>query len=306
MDGVRIQIRTSDPVPVPWEAARAARVRSIGRFSGESGLEIVFSPGAGPRAAAVIVEGLTLGDWERTGSFLTVRVFRPELAEAAVVAALAGAGADPRRPGRFAAVAAAEDTLRAALGPGAEITPGLPGEWWVDGAAADADLPGLDAELRPPEALLGRRLADAGLRIATAESCTGGGVAERLTAIPGSSAYVDRGWVVYTNEAKEALLGVPAATLAGHGAVSEPVARALAEGALARSAADVAVSLTGIAGPSGGTPDKPVGTVWIGAARRGGETAARRFLFPGERGEVRWRSVNAALALALEAVAATE
>ena len=287
---------------MPWEAARAVRVRAIGRLSGESGLEIVFAPGKSPRATPVVADGLTLGDWERTGSFLTIRVFRPELAEEAVVAALTAAGSDPRRPGRFAAVATAEAALREALGGEALIRPGLPGEWWVDGAPPDTDLPGLDPELRPPEVALGRRLTEAGLRIATAESCTGGGVAERLTAIPGSSAYVDRGWVVYTNEAKEALLGVPAPVIAEHGAVSEPVARALAEGALARSGADVAVSLTGIAGPSGGSADKPVGTVWIGAARRDGEAVARCLRFSGERSEVRWRSVNAALAMALEVV----
>jgi nicotinamide-nucleotide amidase len=119
-----------------------------------------------------------------------------------------------------------------------------------------------------------------GVWLATAESCTGGLVAHRLTNVPGASACLDRGWVTYSNEAKEAELGVSAATLAEQGAVSEAVAREMALGALERSRASVAVSLTGIAGPGGGTPEKPVGLVWIGlASRLGGrsETSARKF-----------------------------
>jgi len=105
---------------------------------------------------------------------------------------------------------------------------------------------------------LGRALAERGFRAATAESCTGGLVAAAITDIPGSSAWFDRGFVTYTDDAKRTDLGVPAELLATHGAVSEPVARAMADGALARSAADVAVSITGIAGPGGATPGKPV------------------------------------------------
>ena len=112
------------------------------------------------------------------------------------------------------------------------------------------------------------RCREAGLKIATAESCTGGLIAGLLTEIPGSSAVVERGFVVYSNDAKEELLGVPAETLATHGAVSEATARALAEGALKASRADIAVSVTGIAGPDGGSAEKPVGLVWFGCARR--------------------------------------
>src|SRR3982751_3041231 len=108
------------------------------------------------------------------------------------------------------------------------------------------------------------------LTIATAESCTGGLVAAALTAIPGSSDVVDRGFVTYSNAAKTEMLGVPADLIATHGAVSEPVARAMAEGALSRSNADVAVAITGIAGPDGGSDAKPVGLVHLAAARNGG------------------------------------
>lgn len=142
------------------------------------------------------------------------------------------------------------------------------------------------------------RLQAAGLTLATAESCTGGLIAAALTAVPGSSAVVGMGWVTYSNAAKTALLGVPADLLVQHGAVSEPVARAMAEGALARSGADLAVSCTGIAGPGGGTPGKPVGLVFIAAARRGAPTLLRREVFPGDRAAVRAATVAAALALA--------
>lgn len=108
---------------------------------------------------------------------------------------------------------------------------------------------------------LGALLAARGIVAATAESCTAGGVAYAITQVAGSSAWFDRGMIVYSNAAKQDLLGVPAALLREHGAVSEPVARAMATGALERSAARIAVAITGIAGPGGGTPDKPVGTV---------------------------------------------
>ncbi|MFA9461918.1 CinA family protein [Thiohalorhabdus sp. Cl-TMA] len=162
----------------------------------------------------------------------------------------------------------------------------------------------MDPDLRAPERHLGRRLQRKGKMIATAESCTGGGVAERLTAVPGSSAYVDRGWVTYTNAAKREQLGVGEDLLAAHGAVSDPVARAMATGALAGSRAQLAVSVTGIAGPSGGSPEKPVGTVWIGVAAGDGEAEARHQVLSGPRGAVRWRTVNAAIAFALDRVEA--
>jgi nicotinamide-nucleotide amidase len=142
------------------------------------------------------------------------------------------------------------------------------------------------------------RLRAAKLMTATAESCTGGLVAGVLTEIAGSSDVVERGFVTYSNEAKMELLGVPEAMLAEHGAVSEPVARAMAQGALARSRADVAVSVTGIAGPGGGSVAKPVGLVHIAAARRGGVTLHRECRF-GDigRSPVRIASVEAALQL---------
>ena len=153
-----------------------------------------------------------------------------------------------------------------------------------------------DAILREAEALL-QRCREARLMLATAESCTGGLIAASLTAIPGSSDVVDRGFVTYTNEAKADLVGVDPAAIAAHGAVSEEVARAMAEGALARSRAGIAVSVTGVAGPGGGTAAKPVGLVWFGCARRGGATQAVSHIFPGSRADVRRATVAEALRL---------
>lgn len=122
-----------------------------------------------------------------------------------------------------------------------------------------------------------------GFKVVTAESCTGGLVAATLTAIAGSSDVVDRAFVTYSNEAKREMLGVPWEAILGHGAVSDPVARAMASGALARSGADLAVSVTGVAGPGGGTADKPVGLVHFGAARSDNDAIAERHVFPGDR-----------------------
>jgi nicotinamide-nucleotide amidase len=145
-----------------------------------------------------------------------------------------------------------------------------------------------------------QRAAGAGLSIATAESCTGGLVAGALTAIAGSSAVVDRGFVTYSNAAKAEMLGVPADLIERHGAVSEPVARAMAEGARARSGADVSVSVTGIAGPGGGTTDKPVGLVHFGSdGPLGARRQAHRFGDIG-REAVRLQSVRTALAKLVE------
>jgi len=134
-----------------------------------------------------------------------------------------------------------------------------------------------------------------GVTVATAESCTGGGVAHAITRIAGSSQWFERGFVTYTNAAKEEMLGVSRATLEAHGAVSEEVAWEMAAGALAHSHAEVSVGITGIAGPGGGTPEKPVGLVWIAWAYRGGPVQARRFVFLGDRAAVRERSVAVAL-----------
>lgn len=147
------------------------------------------------------------------------------------------------------------------------------------------------------------RYRRAGLTLATAESCTGGAIAAALTEIAGSSDVFERGFVTYSNPAKIELLGVPAALLerTGPGAVSQEVAAAMAEGALARSHAQIAVSVTGIAGPGGATPTKPVGLVYIGCARRGGKPAVERHVFAGDRAAVRAASVKRALELLLAA-----
>ena len=134
------------------------------------------------------------------------------------------------------------------------------------------------------------------LMVATAESCTGGLVAGALTDIAGSSAVVERGFVTYTNEAKEQMLGVPAETLRTHGAVSRPTAEAMAAGVLEHSPADLAVSITGIAGPGGGTAEKPVGLVYLHVAGPEGEEA-RRIDLPGDREMIRGRATTAALHL---------
>ena len=133
------------------------------------------------------------------------------------------------------------------------------------------------------------------LMVVTAESCTGGWIAKTLTDLPGSSAWFDAGVVTYSYEAKEALLGVNPRTLEQTGAVSEETVLEMVSGALARFGAGAAVAVTGIAGPSGGTPDKPVGTVWIGWKRRGGYGHAQLFHFPGDREAIRRRTVAAAL-----------
>lgn len=143
-----------------------------------------------------------------------------------------------------------------------------------------------------------------GLTIATAESCTGGLVAAALTAVPGSSDAVVGGFVTYSNAMKTRMLGVPESVLAEVGAVSEACARRMAEGAARESGASLAVSTTGIAGPGGGSAEKPVGLVFIGAARRDGPTEVQRHVFPGDRAAVRAATVEAALRLASGMLAA--
>ena len=136
-----------------------------------------------------------------------------------------------------------------------------------------------------------------GWRLATAESCTGGLLAAALTAIAGSSDVVERGFVTYSNEAKSELLGVAAETIASHGAVSAETTAAMAEGAVARSPVDLAVSVTGVAGPGGGSAEKPVGLVIFGLARRDGSCRTERHIFAGDRSAVRRAAVNRALGL---------
>jgi nicotinamide-nucleotide amidase len=156
---------------------------------------------------------------------------------------------------------------------------------------------------RTLEAVVGDLLAARGLTIAVAESCTGGLVTSRITDIPGSSRYLNQSVVVYANEAKTTLLGVPASLLAEVGAVSEPVARAMAEGMRHRAGADIGVSVTGIAGPGGGSDEKPVGTVMVAVASAQG-TRAWRFRFFGERDRVKFQASQAALDMVRRTLAA--
>lgn len=151
---------------------------------------------------------------------------------------------------------------------------------------------------------LGRELLNRGEWLVTAESCTGGWVAQTVTAIAGSSAWFDRGFVTYSNDAKVDMLGVPETTLARHGAVSEPTARAMAQGALKHSRGHWSVAITGIAGPSGGTPEKPVGMVCLAWAQRDGGCEALTCHFAGNRAEVREQAARIALSGALKRVMA--
>jgi len=160
----------------------------------------------------------------------------------------------------------------------------------------------------PPETLL--RAAEVlavfrarGKKIAAAESCTGGLIAAAFTHVPGSSDVFERGFVTYSNEAKSELLGVPSRLVVQHGAVSEAVARAMAEGALVFSRADLAVSVTGIAGPGGGSETKPVGLVWFGCAARSGGCVVQSHVFNGDRAEIRAQAVSASLELLMHAFA---
>lgn len=152
-----------------------------------------------------------------------------------------------------------------------------------------------DAELRRLALAIAECLPLRGQWLATAESCTGGWIAKCLTDIAGSSGWFERGLVSYSNAAKQSLLGVPAETLARYGAVSAETAAAMCGGLLAVAPVDWTVAVTGIAGPGGGSPDKPVGTVWLAWQARGAGADAVRFQFPGDREAVRRASVAAAL-----------
>ena len=160
-----------------------------------------------------------------------------------------------------------------------------------------------DDLLEAAEALLDTCRAR-GLRLTTAESCTGGLIASLMTEIPGSSDIVGRGFVTYSNEAKQEMLGVRAETLAAHGAVSGETAREMARGALARAGLDaqLAVAVTGVAGPGGGSAEKPVGTVWLAVATAGGGTVASKRHLGGDRAEIRRAAVECAVAMLSSAV----
>lgn len=144
-------------------------------------------------------------------------------------------------------------------------------------------------------AQVGELLKSRGMMLATAESCTGGGVAQEITEVAGSSAWFERGFVTYSNLSKQQMLGVREMTLNQHGAVSEMTVREMVAGALQHSAAQVALAVSGIAGPDGGTADKPVGTVWFAWGLKNGETHAKRYQLSGSRAEVRAQAVRIAL-----------
>jgi nicotinamide-nucleotide amidase len=147
-----------------------------------------------------------------------------------------------------------------------------------------------DATLQNAESLLAA-CRSRGIMLATAESCTGGLIAAALTAIAGSSDVVDRGFVTYSNGSKHEMIGVPMPLLETHGAVSEEVARAMAEGALVRSRAAIVVAVTGVAGPGGGSADKPIGLVCFGLARTGQQVVSEQQVFPGDRAAIRAATV---------------
>ncbi|MTW21963.1 nicotinamide-nucleotide amidase [Allochromatium palmeri] len=150
-------------------------------------------------------------------------------------------------------------------------------------------------ELTQSAARVGECLRARRWRLATAESCTGGWIAKTITDIAGSSDWFDRGFVTYSNAAKQEMLGVDAGLIEDHGAVSAPVVRAMVEGALTHSQAEVALAVSGIAGPGGGSPEKPVGTVWFAWGRIGDGVMTRCECFAGEREAVRAQAVRAAL-----------
>lgn len=150
-------------------------------------------------------------------------------------------------------------------------------------------------DIRRLSMLVGDRLRSRGARIACAESCTGGWIAKAITDIAGSSSWFDYGFVTYGNQAKQALVGVDAETLERYGAVSAEVVGEMARGALAAADSDFAVAVSGIAGPDGGSEEKPVGTVWFGFADSLGRHITRRRLFAGDRNAVRMQSVHFAL-----------
>jgi nicotinamide-nucleotide amidase len=158
----------------------------------------------------------------------------------------------------------------------------------------------METELTTLAEQLSQRLLTAAMKIAVAESCTGGWVAKVMTDIAGSSAWFDRGYVTYSNDAKRQMLGVPATLLAQHGAVSSPVVEAMVQGVLTFSDADVALAISGIAGPGGGSDEKPVGTVWLAWGLAGASPVSQLHQFDGERDAVRRQAVAAAMRGMLE------
>ncbi|NOR69312.1 MAG: nicotinamide-nucleotide amidohydrolase family protein [Methylomarinum sp.] len=158
----------------------------------------------------------------------------------------------------------------------------------------------MDKQITELAEQLGLKLKENKLKIVTAESCTGGGIAQAITEIPGSSAWFDRGFVTYSNQAKVQMLQVKQVTLDNFGAVSDEVAREMVEGALANSDTEIAISVTGIAGPTGGAEQKPVGTVYIAWGMTGGAIGCKKYAFLGDRTEIRQQTVVYALTNCLQ------
>jgi nicotinamide-nucleotide amidase len=163
----------------------------------------------------------------------------------------------------------------------------------------------LSADLQANVEALATALRARGWMLTTAESCTGGLISAACTSLAGSSDWFERGFVTYSNAAKSDLLGVPAALIAQHGAVSEEVARAMAEGALTRSKAQVSVSVTGVAGPGGGSVNKPVGTVWMAVGKLGSDTFVELLQLSGDRAAVRSQTLSCALHAVIKAASST-
>ncbi len=149
---------------------------------------------------------------------------------------------------------------------------------------------------------VGKKLKQRGWKVATAESCTAGGLAYWITSVPGSSAWFDRGFITYSNTAKEEMLGVSPLILATYGAVSEPTVREMADHALQKSQAHFSIAITGIAGPDGGSPEKPVGTVWFGWAAQNKNTQTRLDVFTGSRHDIREQAIQVALQQLLDII----
>jgi len=233
----------------------------------------VISSGDGQMLRVLLTTGLSAADAEdRLGAWLGKEgdvTVSCALVEADVHVRLLARGAT--RALAAAALHPVEAEVRAALG--------------VDCYGQDDDL---------LEAVVGRRLLERGLTVSVAESCTGGLLGHRLTNIAGSSRYIERGVIVYSNRAKEELLGVPEPLLRAHGAVSDPVARAMAEGVCRISGSPCGLAVTGIAGPDGGSAEKPVGTVYVGCATPEG-IEVRRCRFDGDRVAIKWQSSQMAL-----------
>jgi nicotinamide-nucleotide amidase len=282
---------SAEVIPNPRGSAPGLRLDAPG------GATLFLFPGVPAELEGMIADRLVPWLAERSGGARRERVALKvaSLTESDVEERIAPAYDEFGKEAITVLAGSGEVTVRAvAGGPEAERRPRL--------AAMAERLAGLlgdavytDREDEALEAVVGRLLSERRLTLATAESCTGGLVAERLTRVPGSSAYFVGGVVAYSDAVKTAFLGVPAALLAEHGAVSEPVARAMAEGARRALGSDWALAVTGVAGPGGGSDEKPVGTIDLAWAGPGGATDHRRVRFLGARERVRALSAQAVL-----------